>query len=94
LQSEFVDSLREQGIEIPRDLSTLVYIKNSNVLVKSTAVLKIAAQLKGIKWMRVLLWVPRFIRDFFYSLIARFRKKLAKPYCHIPNEEQKKQFIN
>lgn len=92
LQSGFSKELGSLGYQIPEDMSTLVYIKKGKTLIKSTAALNITGELKGLKWMRVFSWIPRFIRDGVYFLIAKFRKKLAKPYCYLPTQEQKSQF--
>lgn len=62
---------------VKTDLNTMVLIEGSKVHTKSGAALRVLAGLGGL-WslLYVLLLVPRFIRDFCYSLFARNRYRL------------------
>jgi predicted DCC family thiol-disulfide oxidoreductase YuxK len=60
-----------------RDGSTLLLLTPEGVLTHSTAVLKIASQLPGYQPLaRLLLKIPRVLRDRAYSFVARHRHAL------------------
>ncbi|MFP5471860.1 MAG: thiol-disulfide oxidoreductase DCC family protein [Bacteroidia bacterium] len=55
--------------------NTFVYIYDNKAYVKSTAALKVCKELKGMKWLSTFFIVPKFIRDFVYSIVAKYRYK-------------------
>ncbi len=78
------------------DFDSFVFIENNKVYKKSSAALKIANKLGGLwKVSYPLIIIPSFIRDFFYSLIARNRYRLfgKKDACRIPTPEFKQKFL-
>ncbi len=78
------------------DFDSFIFIENDNVYKKSTAVLKIAKGLGGIYSITYpFIIIPKFIRDFFYNLIAKNRYKLfgKKDACRIPTPEFKSKFL-
>ncbi len=84
-----------RGIE-PEAIRSLVYMENSVVYYKSTAILRILKQLGGIYMLFYLfILVPPFIRDFIYDKIAtnRYRWFGRKETCRIPSESEKERFI-
>lgn len=66
--------------------NTFVYIENNIVYLKSTAALKVCKHLKGVKWLSVFLIVPKFMRDFVYSIVAKYRYKWfgKRDECFLP----------
>ncbi len=78
-----------------RDADSLVLIDNNQYYLKSTAVLKICRNLKGLsKFSYILLIIPMPIRDFFYKVIANNRYKWfgKKDNCMLPLPNVKKDF--
>lgn len=78
-----------------KNFKTIVLVEGVGVFVQSEAVLKILGRLKGWKWVSVFKYVPRFIRDFVYGLISRYRYHIfgKKESCMIPTPELKGRFI-
>lgn len=69
---------------------SIVLIEGDRVYLRSTASLRIAARLTvPWRWARVLLWVPRPIRDAAYAVVAAVRHRLARPSdaCELPPPE-------
>ncbi len=96
LQSEKGQEILEY-FKLPKDdFDSFVFIENDKVFKKSSAALKIANKLGGFwKLFYPLIIIPKFIRDFFYSLIANNRYKLfgKKDACRIPTPELKQKFL-
>ena len=96
LQSEKGQEILEY-FKLPKDdFDSFVFIENDKVFKKSSAALKIANKLGGLwKLFYPLIIIPKFIRDFFYSLIANNRYKLfgRKDVCRIPTPELKQKFL-
>lgn len=63
---------------------------------KSTAALRIARHLSGYSWLPVFMILPKFIRDFFYDLIARNRYRWfgRKDECMMPTPELQSKFLD
>ncbi len=99
LQSSVAQKLlKEHGVQInPEELSTIFYISKGKLFTKSTAILKVCRELKGL-WpvMTTFLIVPKFIRDGVYSFIAKNRYKWfgKKEYCVLPTIDEKKLFLD
>ena len=75
---------------------SIVLIEHGEIHLKSTASLRIAGRLTWPwKAARVLLWVPRPIRDGVYSVIAAVRHRLAgrSHACEIPPPEIRARLI-
>lgn len=67
------------------------------VTAKSSAALKVMAQLKGpISWLKMSLIVPRFIRDFVYNIIAQNRYQVfgKVEQCRLPDPAQRARFVD
>jgi predicted DCC family thiol-disulfide oxidoreductase YuxK len=93
LQSEFAENvLKTHHIEIKFD--TLYFLTNNKVYSKSSGALVLSKQLKfPYSLLQVLIVVPKFIRDYFYDLIAKRRHKLRSGHCVIPSKTDKSLFI-
>jgi predicted DCC family thiol-disulfide oxidoreductase YuxK len=69
---------------------SLVLIEDGQVYLRSAASLRIAARLTAPwRYARVLLWVPRPLRDGVYRVIAAIRHRLAgqSNACDLPPPE-------
>lgn len=77
-------------------LNTFVLIEENHFFIKSTAILKTLRRLGGFwKSFYVFIWIPRFLRDFMYDLIAKSRYKIfgKKDECMIPTPELMSRFL-
>ncbi len=75
---------------------TFILIENGKYYERSTAALKVSKELGGLwKWFYILIFIPKPIRDFFYSLIAKNRYKIfgKRETCMIPTPELKSRFL-
>lgn len=78
------------------DFDSIILIENGKIYDKSTASLKIAKQLSGLwKYNYIFIILPKFIRDFFYAIIAQNRYKWfgKKDACIIPTAALKARFL-
>lgn len=76
---------------------TIVLYDGEKIFTESDAVIKIASSLNGIWRSVVILYiVPRFIRNWFYRLIAKNRYKIfgKKDQCMVPSEGMKDRFVD
>ncbi|MFT4092999.1 MAG: thiol-disulfide oxidoreductase DCC family protein [Niabella sp.] len=82
---------------LPEDhLKSFVYIDGEKVYTRSDAALKVAGALSyPSKLMAVFLIIPKFIRDFFYNIIAMNRYKWfgKTDACMIPTPELRQRFL-
>lgn len=87
--------MRELGVD-PQDARTFVLIADHRAYVKSDAVVRIAAYLRG-RWklLALLRVIPRPLRDWAYDLIARNRYRWfgRRDACMVPGPELKARFI-
>jgi predicted DCC family thiol-disulfide oxidoreductase YuxK len=77
LQSSNGQSLLDK-FGLPKDdFDSVIYIRSDKYYLKSTAILHILKELGGI-WNLFFLFIiiPRFVRDFFYKIIAKSRYKI------------------
>ena len=76
--------------------TTIVLLAGDKVFTKSNAVIEIGKQLSGWPRLAILLKIfPGFIRDFFYSIISKYRYTIfgRKDTCMIPISAYKDKFI-
>jgi len=95
LQSDFAVKFLSDFPEVKKE-SVLLY-QNGDVYSHSTAALKIAANLKfPYSVLRIFLLIPKFIRDFFYNLIARYRYSWfgKRESCMVPDENISNKFLS
>jgi len=96
LQSEFGQKFLNER-QLPNQIFDTLYLwkPQSFYLTKYQAILKIAGELGGIYSLAsVGKIIPDFIGNRFYNLISRNRKKLAANQCFLPDEKQRKKFLN
>jgi predicted DCC family thiol-disulfide oxidoreductase YuxK len=97
LQSDFGQKiLLEHNLPL-NYLNSFIYLKNNKHYLKSTAALYLLNDLGG-GWQLFFCFmiVPKFIRDFVYSIVAKNRYKWfgKNNECMILNEDLQRRFIN
>ncbi|REC40008.1 thiol-disulfide oxidoreductase DCC family protein [Chryseobacterium sp. 5_R23647] len=95
LQSDFGQKfLSERGLETKQFNTLYLWKPHQYYLIKSKAVLKIANLLGGIYNISVIgKLMPTFISDKIYNKISENRMKLSAQKCFLPDQHQKKKFI-
>ena len=78
------------GID-PEDPDTNAVIHGGEAFFKSDAALTVLSNLPGWRWTRVLLMVPKPLRDAVYSLVASNRYWIFGRYeeCFVPDAEMR-----
>ncbi len=97
LQSEIAQSYLDKfGID-KADTDSVMLIEDERVFTYSTAALKIARRLDGF-WSAVYAFViiPKFVRDFFYKLFAKYRYRLfgRQDACMMPTPKIRARFLS
>ncbi len=78
------------------DLNSIILLEEGKIYQKSTAILRIAKNLKGIyKYLYAFIIVPPFIRDSIYAFIAKRRYKWfgKRDSCMLPDNKLKLRFL-
>lgn len=94
IESPIGNELKEQ-YDI-KDSSSIVLIQDGKQYTKSTAVLKIAKELKGpTKLLYAFVVIPKPLRDIAYAFIAKNRYKWfgQKETCRIPTPAERSRFL-
>ena len=97
LQSEAAKQMLTKFNLPTKNFTTIVLVKDENIFLKSDAVLEIARELKGWKWICFFRKIiPRIVRNGMYDLIARNRYRFfgKREYCMVPAENQIKRFMD
>lgn len=97
LQGETAKQLLPKYNINPTGLSSVIFIDNGNAYTQSSAALRICKYLNGgWKLFYGLFIVPKFIRDFFYNIIARNRYKWygKRNECMVPTPDLKERFLD
>ncbi|MAO32858.1 MAG: hypothetical protein CL824_05060 [Crocinitomicaceae bacterium] len=90
LQSDFAIKILAKNNTKP-DLNTFYFYYNDTLTDRSSGVLKIIPFLKWYFSFLLVFWiVPKFIRDYFYNLIAKNRLKIYKDVCSYSPELNKR----
>jgi predicted DCC family thiol-disulfide oxidoreductase YuxK len=100
---QFAASQTQAGINILQQFkldqkasASVILIDNDKVYTKTDAVIQIAQQLTG--WPRLLIglkFIPKFLRDFGYDLIAKNRYTLfgKRTTCRMPEVSERHRFL-
>ena len=94
---EFEGSTGEASNDGAVPIDSVILIEHDKAYTHSTAALRVARSLGGIWALAyVFIVVPKFIRDFFYMLFARYRYRLfgKKDVCMMPTPELKQRFLS
>lgn len=96
LQGETAAIARMLHTDFPSEIETVVYVRRGEVFVRSRAATLAALALpypaKALSWFGFL---PVWITDFFYGLIARVRYRVFGKYehCPLPPAEARSRFL-
>jgi predicted DCC family thiol-disulfide oxidoreductase YuxK len=96
LQGETAERARELHPDFPTENETVVYLRRGEVFVRSRAAALAMAEMpypaKMLSWLR---FVPRWLADFFYQLVARSRYRVFGKYdqCPLPPAEARVRFL-
>lgn len=97
LQSDVGKQLLLENNLPPDFLNSFVFLDDKKLYTKSSAALQVSRYLSGA-WplLQVFLFVPKFIRDAVYTIIAknRYRWFGKQNNCWIPTKELKSRFLN
>ncbi|MCX2574603.1 thiol-disulfide oxidoreductase DCC family protein [Pedobacter sandarakinus] len=78
------------------EINSIVLISDNCLYTKSSAALRVAKKLDGV-WpiLWVLLVIPKFVRDWFYDIIAmnRYRWWGKQESCWLPTPDLKERFL-
>ena len=77
-------------------VDSIIYVTKGKAYTYSTAVLEIAKNLDGwYKYLYILRFVPRVLRDVSYKLVAKYRYKVfgKKERCLMPSDGLKSRFL-
>lgn len=97
LQSEAGQRLLNNFNLKAEDFNTFILIEGKIYFTKSTAALMIARKLNfPFKVLYYFIFIPKFLRDLIYSLIATNRYKFfgKRDICRIPSENEKEKFLD
>lgn len=96
LQSDFGQRFLNERNLPTQELSTVYLWKPGGFyLTKSKAAFAIAGLLGGkYKLLSYLRFLPTFITDYFYSIVAKYRQNLASKKCFLPSPEERKRFVD
>jgi predicted DCC family thiol-disulfide oxidoreductase YuxK len=81
---------------VPLNIDSIILVEDNKCYYKSTAALRICKNLNGgWKLFYRLLIVPKPLRDYFYSIVAKNRYKWfgKKDSCILPSPEIRKRFL-
>ncbi len=96
LQSEIAAELMVKHRIDKEETDSIVLVQNDQAFTHSTAALKIARNLDGA-WSALygFVIVPKFIRDFFYRVFAKYRYRLfgKKDQCMMPTPGIRERFL-
>jgi len=96
LQSESAIQLLESNRLQIDVLESIILIDSDIIKTKSSAVIEISRHLDGI-WSALswFIFIPAFIRDFFYDLVAKYRYSIfgKTTQCRLPESELVDRFL-
>jgi predicted DCC family thiol-disulfide oxidoreductase YuxK len=96
LQGETAKLARALHPGFPAQIETVVYLRQGEVLLRSQAVARAMEQLpypaKALSWSR---FVPAWLMDFLYGIVARVRYRVFGKYdhCPVPPAEHRARFL-
>ncbi|ARS40829.1 thiol-disulfide oxidoreductase [Sphingobacteriaceae bacterium GW460-11-11-14-LB5] len=96
LQGDYAKEVLSKFNDDPQQLNTILLLQEGRLYTKSSAALRVAGKLNGlIPLLYVFLLVPKFIRDWFYDIIAKNRYQWwgRQESCWVPTPELKSKFI-
>src|SRR5689334_10507736 len=77
LQGETTARLRERFPDIPQAMETVVFIEDDHMFLRAKAFMQLARYLPAPwRWLHHLRWLPSWLVDLPYRLIARIRYRV------------------
>jgi len=96
LQGETAERVRAAYPQLPSTLSTVGYVSNGTLLLRSRAVFAIWRELGGgWKMLAFFRFLPAFLTDIGYRFVAAIRYKIwgKKELCDIPEHADAQRFL-
>ncbi len=95
LQSVVGQELQKQ-YGVLENVDSIVLVENGKAYTHSDAALGIAKHLHGLSWISAFAFVPKFLRDWFYNLLAKNRYRLfgKRESCWLPTPELRSRFLD
>lgn len=96
LQGETAAALRAIHPEIPATLESVVLVDDGRVYLRSKAFLHVARYLTAPwRWAYHLRWLPAFLLDLGYRLVARMRYRIWGKFdaCRLPSADERAQLL-
>jgi predicted DCC family thiol-disulfide oxidoreductase YuxK len=95
LQSDYGQSVLSQYNKNNTNFDSVLLVSDGNLYEKSTAALEIARYLDGYAWLYGFRFIPTFIRNFVYDIVARYRYRIfgKSNTCRLPTEAEKRLFM-
>ena len=96
LQGDTAASLRARHPAIPTELSTVVVVDHDRVYLRTKAILQAARYVgRPWRWGRFVQWMPSFLIDLPYRLVARVRYRIwgRRDTCGIPTAADRARFL-
>jgi predicted DCC family thiol-disulfide oxidoreductase YuxK len=96
LQGETAAALRAIHPEIPATLESVVLVDDGRVYLRSKAFLHVARYLTAPwRWAYHLRWLPAFLLDLGYRLVARVRYRIWGKFdaCRLPSADERAQLL-
>lgn len=97
LQSDSISEfLKENGFDL-ENFTSIIVVSSGQVLIKSRAIFRVLSDMKRpakyLSYFKYLM--PRFISDFFYSIISKNRYSLfgKSDTCRLPSESEANKFL-
>ncbi|MBC6111369.1 thiol-disulfide oxidoreductase DCC family protein [Pedobacter fastidiosus] len=95
LQSAYAKEVLPQFNVDPEKLNSILLLENGILYTKSSSALRVAKKLNGL-WPLLFgfIIIPKFIRDWFYDIIAKNRYKWwgKQESCWVPTPDLKSKF--
>lgn len=86
----------DHQIALKKGIDSVILVEKDAIFYKSTAALRILSVVSSMGWWyRLLLFVPRFIRDFVYDVIAANRYKWfgRSDECVLPTDSFRAKYL-
>lgn len=84
------------GTEQGGDLNSMMFVTQQGIYKESTAVIMTLTSLGGVYgFARLLLYIPRPIRDVLYRIVAKLRYRVfgKRDTCRLPTAEESRRFV-